>query len=78
VAFVAFVAAPIARRLVGNGSLALVHSALVGALLLTCADIVGREAFGSVQFPVGVITGIIGAPYLLWLLTRVNRVGTGD
>jgi iron complex transport system permease protein len=31
-----------------------------------------------VEFPVGVITGIIGAPYLLWLLTRVNRVGTGD
>jgi iron complex transport system permease protein len=78
VAFVAFVAAPIARRLVGGGHLALVQSALVGALLLTCADLLAREAFGSIQLPVGVLTGAIGAPYLLWLLTRTNRLGTGD
>jgi iron complex transport system permease protein len=78
VAFVAFVAAPIARRLVGGGQLALIPSALVGALLLTCADVVAREAFGSVQLPVGVVTGVIGAPYLLWLLARTNRLGLGD
>ena len=34
VSFVAFLAAPIARRLVGRGSLALVPSALLGALIL--------------------------------------------
>jgi iron complex transport system permease protein len=78
VAFVAFVSAPIARRMVGTGDLALVPAALVGALLLTCADVVAREALGPIELPVGVLTGILGAPYLLWLLTRVNRAGTGD
>jgi len=78
VAFVAFVSAPIARRLVGTGDVALVPAALVGALLLTCADVVAREALGPIELPVGVLTGILGAPYLLWLLTRMNRAGTGD
>jgi len=78
VAFVAFVSAPIARRLIGTGDVALVPAALVGALLLTCADVVAREALGPIELPVGVLTGILGAPYLLWLLTRINRAGTGD
>jgi len=77
VAFVAFVSAPIARRMLGTGDLALVPAALVGALLLTGADVVAREALGSIELPVGVLTGILGAPYLLWLLTRMNRAGTG-
>jgi iron complex transport system permease protein len=77
VSFVAFLAAPIARRLVGRGSLALVPSALVGALVLVVSDIVAQFAVPGVVFPVGVVTGIVGAPYLLWLLTRTNRIGRG-
>lgn len=76
VAFVAFVAAPIARRLV-RAPLAMVPAALVGALLVLVSDIVGRRAFAPTELPVGVITGIVGAPYLLWLLARSNRVGRG-
>jgi iron complex transport system permease protein len=77
IAFVAFVAAPIARRLVGRGSLALLPAALVGALVLVVSDIVAQFAIPGVVFPVGVVTGIVGAPYLLWILTRTNRVGRG-
>lgn len=77
IAFVAFLAAPIARRLVGHGSLALVPSALVGALVLVVSDIVAQFAVPDVAFPVGVVTGVVGAPYLLWLLTRTNRTGRG-
>lgn len=29
------------------------------------------------ELPVGIVTGIIGAPYLLWLLARANRIGAG-
>jgi iron complex transport system permease protein len=76
--FVAFVSAPIARRMVGTGDVAVIPAALVGALLLTVCDVIAREAFGSVSLPVGVLTGIVGAPYLLWLLARTNRLGTGD
>jgi iron complex transport system permease protein len=77
VAFVAFVSAPIARRLVGRGSLALVPSALLGALILVVSDIAAQFALPGVVLPVGVVTGIVGAPYLLWLLARTNRIGQG-
>ncbi|PXY33208.1 iron ABC transporter [Prauserella sp. PE36] len=77
VAFVAFVSGPIARRLAGGPGIALVPSALVGALVMTVSDLVAQHAFASVQFPVGVVTAIVGAPYLLWLLAVTNRVGRG-
>lgn len=74
VAFVAFVSAPIARRILGNGSLALIPSALVGAALVIGADFLAQHALpGDVQVPAGIITGVLGAPYLLWLLATANR-----
>ena len=78
IAFVAFVSAPIARRLVANGSLALVASALVGVVLVLSADFVAQHALpGDLQVPAGIITGIIGAPYLLWLLATADRGDRG-
>ena len=76
VVFVAFVAAPIARRLTG-APLAVGCSALVGALVVLLSDLVARRAFAPTELPVGVVTGVVGAPYLLWLLARSNRVGRG-
>ncbi|MGQ0842626.1 MAG: FecCD family ABC transporter permease [Sporichthyaceae bacterium] len=76
VAFVALVAAPIARRLV-NAPLTIVPAALVGSVLVLIADLVGRRALAPTELPVGVVTGLIGAPYLLYLLARANRVGSG-
>ncbi len=77
IAFVALLAAPVARRLVGRGSLVLVPAALVGALVLVVSEVVAQFAVPGVVFPVGVVTGIVGAPSLLWLLTRTNRIGRG-
>lgn len=78
IAFVAFVSAPIARRIVGRGSLALVPSALVGVVLVLSADFVAQHALpAELQVPAGIITGIIGAPYLLWLLATADRGGRG-
>ena len=74
IAFVAFLAGPIAARIIGpNGSL-LVPAALVGALLVLVADLFGQFAFGT-RFPVGVVTGVLGAPYLIYLIVRTNRAG---
>jgi iron complex transport system permease protein len=53
-----------------------VPSALVGALLLSLADLLARRAFAPTELPVGIVTGVIGAPYLIWLLTRANRIGS--
>ncbi|WP_156761921.1 FecCD family ABC transporter permease [Microbacterium karelineae] len=74
IAFVAFLAGPIAHRIVGAGSSLVIPSALVGACLVLAADLLGQFAFGT-RFPVGVITGILGAPYLIFLLVRTSRKG---
>lgn len=74
IVFLAFLAGPIAARIMGpNGSL-LVPAALVGALLVLVGDFVGQYAFDT-RLPVGVVTGILGAPYLLYLIIRTNRTG---
>ena len=69
VAFVAFLAGPIARRLLG-GRASIGAAALVGAVITVLADHVGAYAIPDVNLPVGVVTGLLGAPFLLWLLTR--------
>ncbi|MGV9192909.1 FecCD family ABC transporter permease [Microbacterium sp. MC2] len=74
VAFVAFMAGPIAARLVGPGASLLIPAGLVGALLVMVADLIGQFAFGT-RYPVGVVTGVLGAPYLVYLLIRTHRSG---
>lgn len=74
IAFLALLSGPIAARIVGSRGSLLVPAALVGALLTLVADFAGQYAFGT-RMPVGVVTGILGAPYLLYLIVRVNRVG---
>jgi iron complex transport system permease protein len=75
--FVALVSPQIARRLIGERSLGLLPSAACGALLLTASDLAGRRIFAPTELPVGVITAVLGAPFLLWLLARANRIGSG-
>lgn len=45
-------------------------SALMGALLLTCADMFSRVAFAPAELPVGIVTAIIGAPFFIYLLFK--------
>lgn len=68
VAFIALAAPAIARGIIGRGAAALAASALVGAILLATADLVAQFAIPGLAVPVGVVTGVTGAPYLLWLL----------
>jgi iron complex transport system permease protein len=77
IGFVALVAPQIARRLIGGGSVGLLPAAVCGALLVVASDLVGRRLFAPTELPVGVITAIVGAPYLLYLLARANRIGSG-
>lgn len=72
--FVAFMAGPIAARLAGPGSSILLPAGLTGALLVLLADLVGQNLLGE-RYPVGVVTGVLGAPYLILLLIRMNRTG---
>lgn len=76
IAFVALVAGPIANRLLGPATGGVVAAALVGAALLLASDIVAAQILPS-PLPTGVVTGAVGAPYLLWLLITTNRKGGG-
>ncbi len=72
IAFVAFVSGPIARRLIG-GTHSLVASALVGAFIVLLADFIAANYIASGSMPVGVLTGVFGAPILIWLLIRSQK-----
>ncbi|WP_354560605.1 MULTISPECIES: iron chelate uptake ABC transporter family permease subunit [unclassified Rhodococcus (in: high G+C Gram-positive bacteria)] len=74
IAFVAFLSGPIAARIVGAAGSLLIPAALVGALLVLVADFVGQYGLGT-RYPVGIVTGVLGAPYLIYLIIRSNRVG---
>jgi iron complex transport system permease protein len=74
IAFVAFLSGPIAKRLVGAGFSTIIPAGLVGIILVLASDLIGQFAFVT-RYPVGVITGILGAPYLIYLLIRMNRKG---
>lgn len=73
--FVALIAGPIASRLTGPGG-GLLAAGLVGAVIVLGADLVAQHVL-PVSLPTGVVTGIVGAPYLIWLLATVNREGRG-
>lgn len=74
IAFIAFLAGPIAKRLVGDGRSTIIPAGLVGVVLVLAADLIGQFAF-TARYPVGVITGMVGAPYLIFLLIRMNKKG---
>lgn len=68
-AFLAFLSGPIARAL-NAGRTSIAGGALVGATLLLATDFVGHYLIGGVNVPAGVLTGAVGAPFLLWLMAR--------
>lgn len=77
IAFVAFIAPHIARRVCATVSPSgiLPVAAAAGALLVLCSDLAGRLLFAPTEVPVGIVTSIIAAPYFLFLLRRANRLG---
>ncbi len=74
IAFISFLAAPISKRLIGGSHSSLFTSGLIGILLVLLGDLIGQHAF-SIRYPVGVITGLLGSPYLIYLLIRMNKRG---
>nr|WP_203591730.1 MULTISPECIES: iron chelate uptake ABC transporter family permease subunit [unclassified Streptomyces] len=75
VGFVALTAPQLARRLTRSPGPNLVASLWMGAALLVTADWISQRAFGADQLPVGVVTGVLGGVYLLWLLVSERRAG---
>ncbi|MFJ3269695.1 FecCD family ABC transporter permease [Streptomyces sp. NPDC086776] len=75
ITFVSLSAPQLARRLTRSPGPNLAPAALMGAALLLVADWIAMGAFGDRQLPVGVVTGVLGGCYLLWLLVSERRAG---
>lgn len=74
IGFVGLMAPHMARRLVGSAFGALLPtSALIGALLVMIADLIGRILFAPLEIPAGVFTASIGAPYFIYLLYKTRH-----
>lgn len=73
VAFVALVAANLARRLVRGPGVPVLTSALLGAVVLLAADLVARRAIPGTELPAGTVSALVGAPYLLFLILRTSK-----
>lgn len=76
IAFVAFLSGPIAKRL-NRGSASLPLAALTGSAIVLAGNFVAVNAIPGTALPVGVVTGALGAPFLLWLLISTNRSNQG-
>lgn len=75
-AFVALAAGQIGRRLLRTGTSGVAVSGFVGAAMLLSADLVAQFAWPDTVFPTGVVTGLVGAPFLIWLLITASRTGS--
>ncbi|MGD9526449.1 iron ABC transporter permease [Pseudonocardia sp.] len=71
IAFVGLVAPHAARALVGaRHARVLPTAALLGALLVSVADTIGRTVIAPAQLPAGLLAAVLGTPYFVWLLWR--------
>ena len=68
IGFIALCAPAIARPLLGHGAVGVATSGALGAVLLLVADLLAQFAIPGLSMPVGVVTGAVGAVFLLWLL----------
>jgi len=73
--FVALTAPQLARRLTRAPGPNLAAAACTGAALLVTADFAAQHLFAGHQLPVGVVTGVLGGGYLVWLLAGQRRAG---
>ncbi|KID30885.1 ABC-type enterobactin transport system, permease component [Prauserella sp. Am3] len=71
ITFVALATPQIALRLVRTPQPPLVGSMILGALLTVSADLCVRLVAGDL--PVGVLTAVLGAPYLIFLFLRTRK-----
>jgi CDP-diacylglycerol--serine O-phosphatidyltransferase len=73
IGFVGLVVPHLARRAVGGTHVrAVAVAALMGAILLIWADVLARTLFAPQEIPIGIITSLVGAPFLLVLIRRLH------
>ncbi|MGH3753407.1 MAG: FecCD family ABC transporter permease [Pseudonocardiaceae bacterium] len=77
IGFVGLVVPHVARRMIGSQHRrVLVVAALLGAIFLVWADVVARTAFQPAELPLGIVTALVGTPFLLVLVRRFHLAST--
>lgn len=73
IGFVGLVVPHIVRLILGSGhALVLPGSVLIGAMFMMLADLVSRVLQSPAEIPVSLVTAAIGAPFFLWLISRIR------
>jgi len=76
IGFVGLATPHIVRSVVGpDNRWVLAYSLVVGAILLTAADVAGRLATRPAELQVGIVTALVGAPFLVILARRTRLAG---
>ncbi|MFG2101161.1 FecCD family ABC transporter permease [Micromonospora echinaurantiaca] len=76
IGFVGLVVPHLARRIVGSPHVRVVPvAALLGAILLVWADVLARVLLAPQEIPIGIITSLLGAPFLVVLIRRLHASG---
>jgi iron complex transport system permease protein len=79
IGFVGLVVPHLARRLAGSAHVRVVPvAALLGAILLVWADVIARALLAPQEIPIGIITALLGAPFLLILIRRLHGSSGGQ
>lgn len=73
IGFVGLVVPHLARRLVGAAhAWSIPAAALIGAIFLLWADLLSRMLLQPRELPIGIVTAMVGAPFLLYLIRRLH------
>ena len=76
IVFVGLVVPHLVRMTLGaNHRWLLPASVIAGALALVLADWAARTVVVPAELPIGLVTGLVGGPFFLWLLARGRRMG---
>jgi iron complex transport system permease protein len=74
IGFIGLLAPHLVRGMAGySPRRTLVPAALMGALLLLLADVLARLLPLAQELKLGVLTGLVGSPFFLWLVWRMSR-----
>ncbi|GAB3057361.1 FecCD family ABC transporter permease [Salinicoccus sesuvii] len=75
ISFIGLIAPHISRMLFGqNMKVLFISSLLIGSVLLTSADLLGKLVLAPVIVPTGIVVALIGGPYFLWLLMKAKQI----
>lgn len=75
ISFIGLIAPHISRMMFGqNMKMLFFASTVMGALLLTTADLLGKLVLEPMIIPAGIVVSLIGGPYFVWLLLKAARV----